>query len=51
MDTREAAYYEYIVVESGSTVEDAWQLVGVYGGRVLNWMVFRRHIPNDRVAR
>jgi hypothetical protein len=51
MDTRAPEYYEYIIVESGSTVEQEWQLVGVYGGHVLTWMVFRRYIPEDKVAK
>lgn len=51
MDMRAPEHYEYIIVESGSVVEVEWQLVGVYGGRVFNWMVFRRHIPEEKVAK
>ncbi len=47
MDTRAPAYYEYMIVESGTSVEEEWKLVGVYGGRVLNWMVFRRYIGQE----
>jgi hypothetical protein len=47
MDTRAPAHFEYIIAESGSVVEDKWQLVGVYGSRIFNWMVFRRHIPEE----
>jgi hypothetical protein len=51
MNTRAPEYFEYIIVPSGSTVEDEWKLVGVYGGQILNWMVFRRYIPEDKVAK
>lgn len=51
MDTRAPVYYEYIVVESGSIVEEEWKLVGVYGDRILNWMVFQRYVPEEKVAK
>lgn len=51
MNTRAPEYFEYIVVENGGVVEDEWKLVGVYGGQVLRWMVFRRYIPEGKVAK
>jgi hypothetical protein len=50
-DTRAPAYYEYIIVESGGVVEEEWKLVGVYGSRFFNWMVFQRYIPEEKVAK
>lgn len=47
---RAPAYYEYIIIESGGVVEEEWKLVGVYGSRFFNWMVFRRYIPKEKVA-
>lgn len=51
MNTRAPIHYEYIIVENSSLIEDEWQLVGVYGGRFLNWMVFRRHIPEEKMSK
>lgn len=47
LQEREPAFYEYMIVESGEPVEEAWQIVGVYGGQVFRWMVFRRYIGNS----
>jgi hypothetical protein len=44
INMRAPEYYEYIIVENGSKIEVEWQLVGVYGGQIFNWMVFRRYV-------
>lgn len=47
MDQRERAYYEYIIVQNGMSVEEEWKIVGVYGSHILPWMVFRRYIGKE----
>lgn len=50
-NTRAPEYYEYITVENGTVLEDEWKLVSVSGGIVKPYMVFRRYIPEDKVAK
>lgn len=51
MDTRAPEYYEYIAVQNGTVLEDEWKLVSVSGGVIINFMVFRRYIPEEKVAK
>lgn len=50
MNTKAPEYYEYIAVENGTVLEDEWKIVAVYGV-VIKYMVFRRYVPEERVAK
>lgn len=49
MNTRKPEYYEYMIVENSAILESEWQIVGVYGGLVFKWMVFRRHMQEESI--
>ena len=50
MNTKAPEYFEYIAVENGTVLEEEWKPVGVYGWPI-KWMMFRRYVPEDKVAK